>query len=110
MMLVAGKLRVCHVSTHVSLAQAIARVRPERILQVVALADAGIRQLGVARPHLAVAGLNPHAGEGGLFGSEEIEFSWTERWPAYVGCAAVGAFLVAVAVSAVKIGLAYFGS
>ncbi|MBL9212177.1 MAG: 4-hydroxythreonine-4-phosphate dehydrogenase PdxA [Opitutaceae bacterium] len=74
MMLVAGKLRVCHVSTHVSLAQAIARARPERILEVVALADAGLRQLGVARPHLAVAGLNPHAGEGGLFGTEEIEF------------------------------------
>jgi 4-hydroxythreonine-4-phosphate dehydrogenase len=74
MMLVAGKLRICHVSTHVSLAQAITRVRPERILDVVALADAGIRQLGVARPHLAVAGLNPHAGEGGIFGTEEIEF------------------------------------
>jgi len=73
MMLVAGKLRVCHVSTHVSLTHAIARVRPERILEVVALADAGLRQLGVARPHLAVAGLNPHAGEGGLFGTEEIE-------------------------------------
>ena len=43
-------------------------------------------------------------------GSEEIEFSWTERWPAYVGCAAVGAFLIAVAVSAVKIGTAYYGS
>ncbi|MBM3851635.1 MAG: 4-hydroxythreonine-4-phosphate dehydrogenase PdxA [Verrucomicrobia bacterium] len=74
MMLVAGRLRVCHVSTHVSLAQAIARVRPERILEVVALAEAGVRQLGVARPHLAVAGLNPHAGEGGIFGSEELEF------------------------------------
>ncbi len=73
MMLVAGKLRVCHVSTHVSLAQAIARVRSERILQVVQLAHDGLRQLGIARPHLAVAGLNPHAGEGGLFGTEEIE-------------------------------------
>lgn len=74
MMLVAGKLRVCHVSTHVSLAHAITRVRPERILDVVTLADAGLRQLGVARPHLAVAGLNPHAGEGGIFGTEEIEY------------------------------------
>lgn len=74
MMLVADKLRVCHVSTHVSLAKAIERARPERILEVIALADAGIRQLGVAAPHLAVAGLNPHAGEGGLFGTEEIEF------------------------------------
>lgn len=74
MMLVAGKLRVCHVSTHVSLATAIQRVRPERILDVVALADRGVRQLGIERPHLAIAGLNPHAGEGGLFGTEEIEF------------------------------------
>ena len=74
MMLVAGKLRVCHVSTHVSLAQAIERVKPERILQVVQLAHDGVRQLGVAQPHIAVAGLNPHAGEGGLFGDEEIRF------------------------------------
>lgn len=74
MMLVAGKLRICHVSTHVSLARAIERVRPERILQVVQLAHDGVRQLGVERPHIAVAGLNPHAGEGGIFGTEEIEF------------------------------------
>ena len=74
MMLVAGKLRVCHVSTHVSLATAIARARPERILEVVRLAHEGVRRLGIERPHIAVAGLNPHAGEGGLFGSEEIEF------------------------------------
>ena len=74
MMLVAGKLRICHVSTHVSLAQAIQRVRPERILEVIALACDGVRQLGVAEPHIAIAGLNPHAGEGGIFGTEEIEF------------------------------------
>ena len=74
MMLVAGKLRVCHVSTNVSLAKAIERVRPERILQVVQLAHDGVRQLGVESPHIALAGLNPHAGEGGLFGTEEIEY------------------------------------
>jgi 4-hydroxythreonine-4-phosphate dehydrogenase len=74
MMLVAGRLRVCHVSTHVSLATAISRVRPERILEVIRLADDGVRQLGVERPHIAVAGLNPHAGEGGIFGTEEIEY------------------------------------
>jgi 4-hydroxythreonine-4-phosphate dehydrogenase len=73
MMLVAGKLRVCHVSTHVSLAKAIERVRAERILQVVQLAHDGVRQLGIEKPHIAVAGLNPHAGEGGLFGTEEFE-------------------------------------
>src|SRR5436189_154409 len=47
--------------------------RLEGILQGVELADDGVRQLGVERPHLAVAGLNPHAGEGGLFGREEID-------------------------------------
>lgn len=74
MMLVADKLRVCHVSTHVSLRQAIDRVRPERILAVIELARAGVQELGIADPHVAVAGLNPHAGEGGLFGDEEITY------------------------------------
>lgn len=71
MMLVADRLRVSHVSTHVSLRQAIDRVRPERILEVLRLTHEAVRRLGVARPRLAVAGLNPHAGEGGLFGDEE---------------------------------------
>ncbi|MSU72664.1 MAG: 4-hydroxythreonine-4-phosphate dehydrogenase PdxA [Opitutus sp.] len=73
MMLVAGKLRICHVSTHVALSEAIARVKPERILQVVKLAHDGVRRLGIPKPHIAIAGLNPHAGEGGLFGDEEIK-------------------------------------
>jgi 4-hydroxythreonine-4-phosphate dehydrogenase len=74
MMLVAGKLRVCHVSTHVSLKEAIERVKPDRILAVVKLAHEGLRQIGVEKPHIAIAGLNPHAGEGGLFGDEEKKF------------------------------------
>ena len=73
MMLVADKLRVSHVSTHVSLRQAIERVRPERILKVLQLTHAAVQRLGIARPKLAVAGLNPHAGEAGLIGSEEEE-------------------------------------
>jgi 4-hydroxythreonine-4-phosphate dehydrogenase len=71
MMLVAEGLRVAHVSTHISLRDALDRVRKERILKVLELADDGIRKLGIEKPHLAVAGLNPHAGEGGLFGDEE---------------------------------------
>lgn len=74
MMLVADGLRICHVSTHVALREAIERVRPERILEVLELAHQGIRRLGIDRPHLAVAGLNPHAGEDGLFGDEEAKF------------------------------------
>ena len=74
MMLVADRLRVTHVSTHVSLRQAIDRVRPERILKVLALTREGVQRLGIPQPRLAVAGLNPHAGEGGLFGDEEEKF------------------------------------
>lgn len=74
MMLVADKLRVCHVSTHVSLREAIERVKPERIVSVIKIARAGVQELGIADPHIAVAGVNPHAGEGGIFGDEEIKF------------------------------------
>ena len=74
MMLVADKLRVSHVSTHVSLRQAIDRVRPERIVKVLQLTHEAVRRLGVEKPRLAVAGLNPHAGEGGLFGDEESTY------------------------------------
>jgi 4-hydroxythreonine-4-phosphate dehydrogenase len=74
MMLVADKLRVSHVSTHVPLRVAIDRVKPERILKVLQLTHDAVRRLGIDRPRLAVAGLNPHAGEHGLFGDEEEKF------------------------------------
>ena len=74
MMLVAEGLRVSHVSTHVPLRVAIERVRPERIVKVLQLTHDAIRALGIASPRLAVAGLNPHAGENGLFGDEEEKF------------------------------------
>ncbi|MFC1930953.1 4-hydroxythreonine-4-phosphate dehydrogenase PdxA [Chloroflexota bacterium] len=74
MMLVSGKLRVSHVSTHVSLLQAIERARPERILTVIKLTNEAVRQMGIDAPRIAVAGLNPHSGEGGLFGDEEIKY------------------------------------
>src|ERR671913_2386966 len=73
MMLVTDELRVIHVSTHVSLREAIERVEPERELAVIRLAHASMRKLGVESPRVAVAGLNPHAGENGLFGTEDAE-------------------------------------
>ena len=73
MMLVSHDLRVVHVSTHVSLEEAIRRVQPERELTVIRLAHRSLLQLGVERPRVAVAGLNPHAGEAGLFGTEDTE-------------------------------------
>jgi len=73
MLLLSGPLRVVHVSTHVSLREAITRVKTARILECIRLGDRACRDLGIAAPRIAVAGLNPHAGEGGLFGTEEIE-------------------------------------
>ena len=73
MMLVTDELKVIHVSTHVSLREAIERVRPERELAVIRLAHDSLRKLGVGEPKVAVAGLNPHAGESGLFGTEDAE-------------------------------------
>jgi 4-hydroxythreonine-4-phosphate dehydrogenase len=73
MMLVASELRVIHVSTHVSLREAIDRVRPERVLTVIHLAKDALLKIGVEEPRIAVAGLNPHAGENGLFGNEDAE-------------------------------------
>jgi 4-hydroxythreonine-4-phosphate dehydrogenase len=71
MLLVGPQLRVVHVSTHVGLAEAIRRLTPERIEQTIELAWQSCRALGVQSPRIAVAGLNPHASEGGLFGDEE---------------------------------------
>ena len=66
-------LRVVHVSTHVSLREACDRVKKERVLTCIQIANDACRALGIESPRVAVAGLNPHAGEGGLFGREEIE-------------------------------------
>ena len=71
MLLIGPALRVVHVSTHVALAEAIARITPQRVEEVIQLAHDACRALGIARPRIAVAGLNPHASEGGLFGDEE---------------------------------------
>jgi 4-hydroxythreonine-4-phosphate dehydrogenase len=73
MMLVTDELKVIHISTHVSLREAIERARPERELAVIRLAHESLEKLGVQNPRVAVAGLNPHAGENGLFGTEDAE-------------------------------------
>jgi 4-hydroxythreonine-4-phosphate dehydrogenase len=73
MMLANDELRVLLVSIHLSLAQAIAAVTMDSELQAIRLADQACRAFGIVRPRIAVAGLNPHAGENGLFGREEIE-------------------------------------
>lgn len=71
MMLAHHDFRVAHVSTHCSLREACDRVKTPRVLEVIRLAAAACRDLGIKSPKVAVAGLNPHCGEHGLFGDEE---------------------------------------
>jgi 4-hydroxythreonine-4-phosphate dehydrogenase len=73
MMLANEELRTVLVSIHVSLRQAIASVTFDNVLQTLRITHAALKPLLGRAPHMAVAGLNPHAGEGGLFGSEEVE-------------------------------------
>jgi 4-hydroxythreonine-4-phosphate dehydrogenase len=71
MLLASERLNVIHNSTHVSLRTAIDRARPERELATIRAGWAHLRRLGMENPRIAVAGLNPHCGENGLFGTED---------------------------------------
>jgi 4-phospho-D-threonate 3-dehydrogenase / 4-phospho-D-erythronate 3-dehydrogenase len=75
MLLAHGNMRVSHVSTHVALADVPARLTPQRLRLVIDLTHKALLGLGIARPKIAVAALNPHAGEGGLFGRQDIDVS-----------------------------------
>nr|WP_291844718.1 4-hydroxythreonine-4-phosphate dehydrogenase PdxA [Maricaulis sp.] len=73
MMLAGGGLRVVLVTIHEALARAIELITPERVEAIARLTDSALRSdFGIAAPRLALAGLNPHAGEGGALGEEEI--------------------------------------
>jgi 4-hydroxythreonine-4-phosphate dehydrogenase len=91
MMLANNELRVVLVSIHVSLLQAIEAVTIENVLQTIAITHASLMGIMGRAPRIAVAGLNPHAGEGGLFGREELDviapaIALAREW----GCDAMG--------------------
>lgn len=65
------QLKVVHVSTHISLKQAIETLNKDRVAAVIQIANDILERIGYKNPRIAVAGINPHAGEGGLFGDEE---------------------------------------
>jgi 4-phospho-D-threonate 3-dehydrogenase / 4-phospho-D-erythronate 3-dehydrogenase len=71
MLLASERLNVVHVSTHVSLSTAIERATPERVLETIRTGHRHLRRMGIASPRIAVAGINPHCGEHGLFGTED---------------------------------------
>jgi 4-hydroxythreonine-4-phosphate dehydrogenase len=73
LMLCFNDIRIVHATLHQSVRQAIEMITRETVLRVIRAADRALRKLGIGAPQLAVGGLNPHAGEGGLFGREEIE-------------------------------------
>ena len=75
MMLAHGNMRVSHLTTHIALQDVPSRLTPERLRYVIDLTHQALKDLGVARARIAVAALNPHAGEGGLFGRQDIDVS-----------------------------------
>ncbi len=72
-MLATPGLRVVHVTRHVPLREVAAHITRERVLETICLTDAGLREMGIPRPRLAVGALNPHGGDEGLLGREETE-------------------------------------
>ncbi|MBV8911967.1 MAG: 4-hydroxythreonine-4-phosphate dehydrogenase PdxA [Acetobacteraceae bacterium] len=73
MMLAHGNIRVSHLTTHIALEDVPKRVSPERLRRVIELTQEALGRLGAGRKRIAVAALNPHAGEGGLFGRYDID-------------------------------------
>lgn len=71
MMLSAGAMRVLHVTTHIPLSRVPGAISTERIERVLELGDEALKKMGIKKPLFGVAGLNPHAGESGIFGNEE---------------------------------------
>jgi 4-hydroxythreonine-4-phosphate dehydrogenase len=71
MLLIWENMRVAHVTTHLALRDVPAAITRERVLRTIRLTDETLKRFGLERPRIAVAGLNPHAGEAGLFGEEE---------------------------------------
>lgn len=87
LMLCFDATRIVHVTLHVSVADALRLLTRERIARAVLAADAALKRLGVARPRVAVGSVNPHAGEGGLFGRDDLEVTA----PAIADAVAAGA-------------------
>src|SRR4051812_44265581 len=73
MMLCVGEMKIAHATLHQSVRQALEKITRENIARVIQVTHRTLRSLGIAAPKIAVSGVNPHAGESGLFGREEIE-------------------------------------
>ena len=86
MCLFTDTMRIVHITAHLSMLDAIRAVKRDRVARSIRIGHDALRRMGFAQPRIAVAGLNPHAGEAGVFGREEIE----EIAPAVAECRAEG--------------------
>ena len=75
LMLIGPRLRIVHATLHVGLRRALDSLTTEKVLSALRAADAALRRFGIEQPRIAVCGINPHAGEGGLFGNEDAEIT-----------------------------------
>ena len=75
LMLIGPRLRIVHATLHIGLRQALDSLTTEKVLSALRAADRALRRIGVERPRIAVCGIDPHAGEGGLFGNEDSEIT-----------------------------------
>ena len=73
MMLVSDRLRIAHVTLHLGIREALDQIDAPRIVRTLTAAKTALQRIGIEAPRIAVSGINPHAGENGLFGSEEVE-------------------------------------
>ena len=73
MVMVVDRMRLMLFTNHMALRAVCDYLRTDRVLERLTLADAALRDMGIAKPRIAVAGLNPHAGENGAFGREELD-------------------------------------
>jgi 4-hydroxythreonine-4-phosphate dehydrogenase len=87
MMLTTPKMRVLHVTTHIGLIDAIRKIEPGLVERTIARGHAALQRIGIREPRIAVCGINPHAGENGLFGHGEEE---EKIVPAVLACQARG--------------------
>ncbi len=71
LMLVHGSLRAVHVTSHIPLSSVSSSVTRPRVLETIRITDAALRKMGISKPKIALCGLNPHAGDGGVLGTEE---------------------------------------
>ena len=85
MMLVSDRLRIAHVTLHLGIRDALDLIDPPRILRTVTAVNAALQRIGIENPKIAVSGINPHAGENGLFGSEEARVVVPAIEQAYAG-------------------------